>query len=133
MKKFLGILLIAILLTGEAVAHPIDDVEQSCIEMSKGQTQEMNKCSKYAQRAWKNELEKSLVELRMVLDKQTYKSILKSQKLWEKYYSSELKTFSIILNNTDGTMFYNVQSGVKTQLIKDRVEILNSYKSTIKF
>ena len=134
MKKiFLYIILSAIFATEATVAHPIDDMENRCIEQTNGETQKMNDCSKKAQKAWNKELEKKLLELSAVLDTKTYKSLLKSQKLWKRYYLSEVKTKSKILKHSDGTMFYNVNCGIQTQLIKNRVEILDVYKGVLEF
>ena len=132
MKNLILVLSIIFLLYGNsAYTHVIDDVEVKCIANT-SDTQEMNKCSKIAQVSWEKEIKKSLVQLKKRMDNTSYKSLMKSQRTWQEYKNQEFSFIQKIISNKQGTMYLNVEQGLKTNLLKQRALILQEYIETIK-
>ena len=131
MKNLILVLSVIILLYGNsAYTHVIDDVEVKCIANT-SDTQEMNKCSKIAQVSWEKEIKKSLVQLKKRMDNTSYKSLMKSQRAWQEYKNQEFSFIRKIINNKQGTMYLNVEQGLKTNILKQRALILQEYIETI--
>ena len=130
MKNLILVLSIIFLLYGNsAYTHVIDDVEAKCIANTSN-TQEMNNCSKIAQKSWEKEIEKKLVLLKENLDKPSYKNLIKSQRFWQEYKNQEFSFIQKITNNKQGTMYLNVEQGLKTNILKQRALILQEYLET---
>ena len=130
MKNLILVLSIISLIYGNsAYTHVIDDVEAKCIANTSN-TQEMNNCSKIAQKSWEKEIEKKLVLLKENLDKPSYKNLIKSQRFWQEYKNQEFSFIQKITNNKQGTMYLNVEQGLKTNILKQRALILQEYLET---
>ncbi len=131
MKNLILVLSVIILLYGNsAYTHVIDDVEVKCIANT-SDTQEMNKCSKIAQVSWEKEIKKSLIQLKKRMDNTSYKSLMKSQRIWQEYKNQEFSFIQKITNNKQGTMYLNVEQGLKTNILKQRALILQEYVETL--
>lgn len=131
MKNLILVLSIISLIYGNsAYTHIIDDVEAKCIANT-SDTQEMNKCSTIAQASWEKEIENSIVQLKKRMDNTSYKSLMKSQRTWQKYKKQEFSLIQEIINSKQGTMYLNVEQGLKTNLLKQRALILQEYLETI--
>ncbi len=131
MKNLILVLSVIILLYGNsAYTHVIDDVEVKCIANT-SDTQEMNKCSKIAQVSWEKEIKKSLIQLKKRMDNTSYKSLMKSQRIWQEYKNQEFSFIQKITNNKQGTMYLNVEQGLKTNILKQRALILQEYIETL--
>ena len=131
MKNLILVLSVIILLYGNsAYTHVIDDVEVKCIANT-SDTQEMNKCSKIAQVSWEKEIKKSLIQLKKRMDNTSYKSLMKSQRIWQEYKNQEFSFIQKITNNKQGTMYLNVEQGLKTNILKQRALILHEYVETL--
>lgn len=116
--------------TAQTTLHPIDKAEQDCI-LKTSDTQVMNQCSITAQNEWKKEIKKTLSQLKYVLDKESYKSLINSQNSWEKYKIDEFRTIDKMLENKQGTMYLNVDKGLKIDIIKQRALKLQEYLNTV--
>lgn len=136
MKKLFLIFISLIFLSccysiAQTTMHPIDKAEQDCISKT-ADTQVMNQCSVTAQNAWEKEIKKSLSELKSVLDKESYKSLMNSQNSWEKYKIDEYNYIDKMLENKQGTMYLNVNKGLKVDIVKQRALKLQEYLNTVK-
>ena len=135
MKKLFLIFISLIFLSccysiAQTAMHPIDKAEQDCISKT-ADTQVMNQCSVTAQNAWEKEIKKSLSELKSVLDKESYKSLMNSQNSWEKYKIDEFRFIDKMLENKQGTMYLNVNKGLKVDIVKKRALKLQEYLNTV--
>lgn len=110
--------------------HPIDKAEEACISKT-ADTQAMNKCSDIAQKAWEKEIVKTLSELKSVMDEDSYKSLLASQKSWEIYRNNEFQAINKMLADKQGTMYLNVSKGLKVDIVKQRALKLKEYLNTV--
>ena len=117
--------------TAQTTLHPIDKAEQDCISKT-ADTQVMNQCSITAQKEWEKEIKKTLSELKSVLDKESYKSLINSQNSWEKYKIDEFRSIDKMLENKQGTMYLNVDKGLKVDIVKQRALKLKEYLNTVK-
>lgn len=136
MKKLFLIFIFLIFLsccysTAQTTMHPIDKAEQDCISKT-ADTQVMNQCSITAQNEWEKEIKKTLSELKSVLDKESYKSLINSQNSWEKYKIDEFRSIDKMLKNKQGTMYLNVDKGLKVDIVKQRALKLKEYLNTVK-
>ena len=116
--------------TAQTTMHPIDKAEQDCISKT-ADTQVMNQCSITAQNEWEKEIKKTLSELKSVLDKESYKSLINSQNSWEKYKIDEFRSIDKMLENKQGTMYLNVDKGLKVDIVKQRALKLKEYLNTV--
>ena len=116
--------------TAQTTLHPIDKAEQDCISKT-ADTQVMNQCSITAQKEWEKEIKKTLSELKSVLDKESYKSLINSQNSWEKYKIDEFRSIDKMLKNKQGTMYLNVDKGLKVDIVKQRALKLKEYLNTV--
>ena len=116
--------------TAQTTLHPIDKAEQDCISKT-ADTQVMNQCSIIAQKEWEKEIKKTLSELKSVLDKESYKSLINSQNSWEKYKIDEFRSIDKMLENKQGTMYLNVNKGLKVDIVKQRALKLQEYLNTV--
>ena len=116
--------------TAQTTLHPIDKAEQDCISKT-ADTQVMNQCSITAQNEWEKEIKKTLSELKSVLDKESYKSLINSQNSWEKYKIDEFRSIDKMLENKQGTMYLNVNKGLKVYIVKQRALKLQEYLNTV--
>ena len=116
--------------TAQTTLHPIDKAEQDCISKT-SDTQVMNQCSIFAQNAWVREIKKTLSQLESVLDKESYKNLMESQDSWEKYKNDEFHFIDKMLNNKQGTMYLNVNKGLKVDIVKQRALKLQEYLNTV--
>ena len=116
--------------TAQTTLHPIDKAEQDCISKT-ADTQVMNQCSITAQNEWEKEIKKTLSELKSVLDKESYKSLINSQNSWEKYKIDEFRSIDKMLENKQGTMYLNVDKGLKVDIVKQRALKLKEYLNTV--
>lgn len=116
--------------TAQTTLHPIDKAEQDCISKT-ADTQLMNQCSITAQKEWEKEIKKTLSELKSVLDKESYKSLINSQNSWEKYKIDEFRSIDKMLENKQGTMYLNVDKGLKVDIVKQRALKLKEYLNTV--
>ncbi len=135
MKKLFLIFIFLIFLsccysTAQTTMHPIDKAEQDCISKT-ADTQVMNQCSIIAQKEWEKEIKKTLSELKSVLDKESYKSLINSQNSWEKYKIDEFRSIDKMLKNKQGTMYLNVDKGLKVDIVKQRALKLKEYLNTV--
>ena len=116
--------------TAQTTLHPIDKAEQDCISKT-ADTQMINQCSITAQNEWEKEIKKTLSELKSVLDKESYKSLINSQNSWEKYKIDEFSSIDKMLENKQGTMYLNVDKGLKVDIVKQRALKLKEYLNTV--
>lgn len=135
MKKLFLIFIFLIFLsccysTAQTTMHPIDKAEQDSISKT-ADTQVMNQCSITAQNEWEKEIKKTLSELKSVLDKESYKSLINSQNSWEKYKIDEFRSIDKMLKNKQGTMYLNVDKGLKVDIVKQRALKLKEYLNTV--
>ena len=121
---------ILLLLNRTDNSEPIDKAEQDCISKT-SDTQVMNQCSIIAQKEWEKEIKKTLSELKSVLDKESYKSLINSQNSWEKYKIDEFRSIDKMLENKQGTMYLNVNKGLKVYIVKQRALKLQEYLNTV--
>ena len=116
--------------TAQEILHPIDKAEQECISKT-SDTQVMNQCSITAQNAWEKEIKKTLSQLKSVLDKESYKSLIKSQNDWERYKFDEFEAIGNMLKDKQGTMYLNVDNGLKVDIVRQRALQLQEYLKRI--
>lgn len=114
----------------QEILHPIDKAEQECISNT-SDTQVMNQCSITAQNAWEKEIKKTLSQLKSVLDKESYKSLIKAQNDWKKYKVDEFEAIDKMFKNKQGTMYLNVDKGLKVDIVRQRALQLQEYLKTI--
>ena len=105
--------------TAQTTLHPIDKAEQDCISKT-SDTQVMNQCSIIAQKEWEKEIKKTLSELKSVF-----------QNSWEKYKIDEFCSIDKMLENKQGTMYLNVNKGLKVDIVKQRALKLQEYLNTV--
>lgn len=91
----------------------------------------MNQCSITAQNAWEKEIKKTLSQLKSVLDKESYKSLIKAQNAWERYKVDEFEAIGNMLKDKQGTMYLNVDNGLKVNIVRQRALQLQEYLKTI--
>ena len=109
--------------------YSIDKMEEICLS-NKSSTQEINECTFKAMDAWNKEIEKYLALLKNINSKDDFENIQISQKNWEKFRDSEIIVYNLIQQN-EGTMFQNVSTGFKRELIKQRAIELKSLYETL--
>lgn len=127
MKNIILILAIIVYMSGcSASAHVIDVNEENSIS-STADTQVMNNCSKIAQDSWKKEINKNLLKLKLLMDNKSYKLLIKSQKEWQNYKDKENILIKTIASRNCGTMYLNVEQGLKTDILRQRALKLQEY------
>ena len=109
--------------------HSIDKMEEICLS-NKSSTQEMNECTFKAMDDWNKEIEKYLALLKNITSKDDFENIQISQKNWEKFRDSEIVVYNLI-QQKEGTMFQNISTGFKRELIKQRAIELKSLYETL--
>lgn len=128
MNKITLLVFVFIVLCASSVRadmYDIDKTELECINNT-SDTHIMNKCTYTAMVAWKNEINDALLNLRSI-NKENYKKIIRSQKYWEKYKDNEFRAIDAFCSNVDGTMYKNVSTGLKKDIVKRRAIQLNEY------
>ena len=65
------------------------------------------------------------------MDKESYKSLINSQNSWEKYKIDEFRSIDKMLKNKQGTMYLNVDKGLKVDIVKQRALKLKEYLNTV--
>lgn len=127
MKNIILVLILINYFCGVFVsAHIIDENESKCIAET-ADTQIINRCSIIAQEAWENEINKNLSKLKLLLDNRSYNALINSQQKWLKYKNKENILISMLKISNRGTMYMNVEQGLKTDILKQRALKLQEY------
>ena len=106
--------------------HPIDKAEKKCIDETSS-TSVMLKCTTTAQNAWQKEIDTNIKLLKKVMPKDKYSALTKSQNDWEKFQKSEFGLINSIFEQKQGTMYINVSSGFRREIVKQRALDLKQY------
>lgn len=117
-------------LLAKELIHNIDKTEQVCVAKTSN-TYDMNVCCEQALKSWNKELNKTLNTLKKRLDNDSYNQLIESQILWEKYKKNETKTINKIIQNKEGTMYLNVNCGLRLDIVKNRTLKLQEYLDII--
>lgn len=110
---------------------PIDKAERECISKT-ADTYEMNRCSQIAQQSWEKDIQKTLAELKKILNPEDYKQLQISQVSWENYKNKDYNLIDSVVSYKQGTMYLNFREGWRTEIVKQRALILRGYLNTLK-
>ncbi len=111
--------------------NPIDKAERECISKT-ADTYEMNICSQIAQQSWEKDIQKTLAELKKILNPEDYKKLQSSQVSWENYKNKDYNLIDSVVSYKQGTMYLNFREGWRTEIVKQRALILRGYLNTLK-
>lgn len=109
----------------------IDKAERECISKT-ADTYEMNICSQIAQQSWEKDIQKTLAELKKILNPEDYKKLQISQVSWENYKNKDYNLIDSVVSYKQGTMYLNFREGWRTEIVKQRALILRGYLNTLK-
>lgn len=85
----------------------------------------MSDCMYKAIDKWNKKIDKNLLLLKNTLSEDDYKLLKISQQKWIEYKNSQWQLFESVLNKQTGTIYHNILSADKADLVKQRADMLN--------
>lgn len=126
--------IICICLVSSAVfadeVNPIDKAEDACISKTSS-TADMLKCTAIAYDAWDKEMNKYYNLLMKKLSTEQKSELLRSQKSWLAFRDNSFTFINNSIREKQGTMYLNVASGHRREIVKQRALQLKEYYSII--
>lgn len=107
--------------------HPIDVELGKCIERD-STTAGMRNCGYISIRAWNNEIDRHLKNLKDILTAEQYTLVQDSQAKWEEYKQKEVETLKKLVLEHEGTIYQVSYVAQYNSLVKDRAILLNYYE-----
>lgn len=109
---------------------PIDKAEEACISKTSS-TDAMLKCTAIAYDAWDKEMNKYYNLLMKKLSPEQKSELLKTQKSWLVFRDNSFTFINNSIREKQGTMYLNVASGERREIVKQRALQLKEYYSII--
>jgi len=110
--------------------YPIDKAEDACISKTSS-TADMLKCTAIAYDAWDKEMNKYYNLLMKKLPAEQKSELLKAQKSWLSFRDNGFTFINSSIKEKQGTMYLNVASGERREIVKQRALQLKEYYSII--
>lgn len=110
--------------------NSIDKAEEACISKTSS-TDAMLKCTAIAYDAWDKEMNKYYNLLMKRLPSEQKSELLKAQKSWLSFRDSSFTFINNSIREKQGTMYLNVASGERREIVKQRALQLKEYYSII--
>ena len=111
--------------TPDAEIHPIEKAVQDCMQKEDYTTAGMSKCVNASINDWNKEIDKYLSLLKYTLPEDKYKLLQISQEKWEEYKNAQWHLLEAALGEKAGTMYINILSGDKTDVVEKRAKDLS--------
>ena len=111
----------------EAGIHPIEKAVQNCMKKEDYTTAGMSKCVEDSINDWNKEIDKYLSLLKDILPEDKYKLLKISQEKWEEYKNAQWQLLEAGLSEKDGTMYINILSGDKADVVEKRAKDLSGF------
>ena len=111
----------------EAGIHPIEKDVQNCMKKEDYTTAGMSKCVDNSINDWNKEIDKYLSLLKDTLPEDKYKLLQISQEKWEEYKNAQWQLLEATLSEKDGTMYINILSGDKADVVEKRAKDLSGF------
>lgn len=111
----------------EAGIHPIEKDVQNCMKKEDYTTAGMSKCVDNSINDWNKEIDKYLSLLKDTLPEDKYKLLQISQEKWEEYKKAQWQLLDVALSEKDGTMYINILSGDKADVVEKRAKDLSGF------
>ena len=111
----------------EAESHPIEKAVQNCMKQEDYTTAGMSKCVDASINDWNKEIDKYLLLLKDTLPEDKYKLLQISQEKWEEYKNAQWQLLEATLSEKDGTMYINILSGDKADVVEKRAKDLSGF------
>ncbi len=109
----------------EAEVHPIEKALEDCLKKEAYTTAGMSKCVDDSRNEWNKEIDKYLTLLKDALPEDKYNLLQTSQEKWEEYKEAEWNLLEKTLQEKDGTMYVNIISGDKANIVEKRAKDLS--------
>lgn len=109
---------------------PIDKAEDACIRKTSS-TDAMLKCTAIAYDAWDKEMNKYYNLLMKKLSTEQKSELLKAQRSWLAFRDNSFTFVNSSISEKQGTMYLNVASGERREIVKQRALQLKEYYSII--
>lgn len=110
--------------------NPIDKAEDACISKTSS-TDAMLKCTAIAYDSWDKEMNKYYNLLMKKLSTEQKSELLRAQKSWLAYRDNNFTFINNSIREKQGTMYLNVASGERREIVKQRALQLKEYYSII--
>jgi uncharacterized protein YecT (DUF1311 family) len=111
-------------------SYKIDTILNKCIDKTNDGDISMISCLQKAEMNWDAELNKTFKLLLTKLDSNDQRKLRESQRQWLIYKEKEIKFFTDVYGQRDGTMWNLTISDKRMQLIRQRtVELLDYYET----
>jgi len=110
--------------------YPIDKAEDACISKTSS-TDAMLKCTASAYDSWDKEMNKYYNLLMKKLSAEQKSELLKAQKSWLAFRDNDFKLINSSIKEKQGTMYLNVASGERREIVKQRALQLKEYYSIV--
>lgn len=100
--------------------HPIEKKVQNCMKEKHYTTVGMSQCVNESVSDWNNEIDRVMLLFQSKLTKEQYTLLQSSQSQWVKYKNAEWLALNSILNSKSGTIYTNILSGFKADVVEQR-------------
>lgn len=110
--------------------YPIDKAEDACISKTSS-TADILKCTAIAYDSWDKEMNKYYNLLMKKLSAEQKSELLKTQKSWLSFRDNSFTFINSSIREKQGTMYLNVASGERREIVKQRALQLKEYYSII--
>ena len=110
--------------------NPIDKAEDACISKTSS-TADMLRCTNIAEIAWDKEMNKYYNLLMKKLSPEQKNELLKAQKSWLGFRYNSFTFINNSIREKQGTMYLNVASGHRREIVKQRALQLKEYYNII--
>lgn len=110
--------------------YSIDKAEEACISKTSS-TADMLKCTATAYDAWDKEMNKYYNLLMKKLPIKQKNELLKAQKSWLTFRDNDFTLINNSIREKQGTMYLNVASGHRREIVKQRAMQLKEYYSIL--
>lgn len=110
--------------------NTIDKAEDACISKTSS-TDAMLKCTAIAYDAWDKEMNKYYSLLMKKLPVEQKSELLKAQKSWLSFRDNSFTFINRSIREKQGTMYLNVASGERREIVKQRALQLKEYYSIV--
>ena len=114
-------------LTSETNIHPIEKAVQECMKQENYTTAGMSKCVDDSVNDWNGEIDKYFSLLKEVLPNDKYNLLQVSQEKWENYKEAQWDFLEAALSEKDGTMYINILSADKADVVEKRAKDLSGF------
>lgn len=110
--------------------YSIDKAEDACISKTSS-TAGMLKCTAIAYDAWDKEMNKYYNLLMKKLPTEQKNELLKAQKSWLTFRDNDFTLINNSIEEKQGTMYLNIASGERREIVKQRALQLKEYYQII--